>query len=92
MTGDDFAQVLQAAGEPAPDPRPPGWEADEMLSRMRERLAALTADRAMRHARHAARRRAARELYERTRRGHGIEALPAPLPWMSDDPPPVRVW
>ena len=88
--GDDFARVLAEAGEPAPEPRPPGWDGDASLARMREDLAAYTAARAARWAAGDAHRQAARELYERTRQEAGSPPVPAP-PWMSDEAPPFRI-
>jgi hypothetical protein len=89
MATDDLARVLEAAGEPPPGERPPGWEGEAMLARMRESVAAYTACRAAKHARHADSRRQAREVYERARQDAGQEPGPLP-PWLCDEPP--RFW
>jgi hypothetical protein len=86
MSG-DLARVLAEAGEPPPGPRPPGWEGEARLARMREAVAAFDAARAARWARHADQRRAARELYEQARARAGLP--PSALPsWLEDEPPP----
>ncbi len=88
--GEDFSRVLREAGEAQPGPRPAGWDGDALLAGMREDLAAHTAARAARWAAGAARRRAARQLYERTRQqaGSGPGLVP---PWLGEDAPPFSI-
>jgi hypothetical protein len=82
-----FARVLAEAGEPAPGPRPPGWEQDVMLSRMREDVAARAATWAL----HAGQRRDAREVYERACQAAGYTPAAMVAPWLADEPPPSRI-
>jgi hypothetical protein len=89
MSG-DLGRVLAEAGEPAPGPRPPGWDDEARLSRMREDAAAFAAARAVRWAVHAAQRRAARELYEQTRARAGLPPAGVPA-WLADEAPPWRL-
>jgi hypothetical protein len=92
MSDGDFVRVLAEAGEPAPGPRPAGWQGEAVLAAMRQDMAALVAARAARWAVNAGRRREGREVYERTRLESGYGAAAELPPWLLDEPPPCRIW